>query len=445
MPKIKNIIIILSILLVVALIILLIIMVNANNQDVTNENEIVQTSEESVDTTLKIVTDRSNYYSVSEIVGQYYSYYSTIYNLDSYFSQEDAEAYAEAEQENTSALYNMLDTEYIANRGITEDNIESSLTEIKLVSPEVSAMYVSNQPNNIDVYVVEGKLKESVTSEGENFRIIVKLDHDNNTFSIVPQDYASERYGNIELGQNVSIETLERIQKNNDNSVRSREIDDETYVKDLFGQFKRELLYAHQDAYEHLDEEYRTKKFGTMEEFDRIASSKTNAYQQMTLTQFQKVEEDGYTQYVLVDQNGKYYIFNENGVMNYSVILDTYTIDLPEFLDRYNSANDSEKAGFNVQKILDSLNDRDYKYAYGKLDETFKQNNFKTLKDFEDYWNKNLYEQNDIIYDKYENSGDLHIYTVTIKDKNDASSQAITKNFIVKLTDGTNFVMSFNV
>ena len=445
MPKIKNIIIILSILLVVALIILLIIMVNANNQDVTNENEIVQTSEESVDTTLKIVTDRSNYYSVSEIVGQYYSYYSTIYNLDSYFSQEDAEAYAEAEQENTSALYNMLDTEYIANRGITEDNIESSLTEIKLVSPEVSAMYVSNQPNNIDVYVVEGKLKESVTSEGENFRIIVKLDHDNNTFSIVPQDYASERYGNIELGQNVSIETLERIQKNNDNSVRSREIDDETYVKDLFGQFKRELLYAHQDAYEHVDEEYRTNKFGTMEEFDRIASNNTNAYQQMTVTQCQKVEEDGYTQYVLVDQNGKYYIFNENGVMNYSVILDTYTIDLPEFLDRYNSANDSEKAGFNVQKILDSLNDRDYKYAYGKLDETFKQNNFKTLKDFEDYWNKNLYEQNDIIYDKYENSGDLHIYTVTIKDKNDASSQAITKNFIVKLTDGTNFVMSFNV
>ena len=280
-------------------------------------------------------------------------------------------------------------------------------------------------------------------SNGE--RIIVKLDHDNNTFSIVPQDYASERYGNIELGQNVSIETLERIQKNNDNSVRSREIDDETYVKDLFGQFKRELLYAHQAAYEHLDEEYRTKKFGTMEEFESIASSNTKTYQQMTLTQFQKLEEDGYTQYVLVDQNGKYYIFNENGVMNYSVILDTYTIDLPEFLDRYNSANVSEKAGFNVQKILDSLNDRDYKYAYGKLDETFKQNNFKTLKDFEDYWNKNLYEQNDIIYDKYENSGDLHIYTVTIKDKNDASSQAITKNFIVKLTDGTNFVMSFNV
>ena len=396
MPKIKNIIIILSILLVVALIILLIIMVNANNQDVTNENEIVQTSEENVDTTLKIVTDRSNYYSVSEIVGQYYSYYATIYNLDSYFSQEDAEAYAEAERENTSALYNMLDTEYIANRGITEDNIKTNLTEIKLVSPEVSAMYVSNQPNNIDVYVVEGKLKEGITSEGENFRIIVKLDHNNNTFSIVPQDYASEKYGNIELGQNVSIEPLERIQKNNDNSVRSREIDDETYVKDLFNHFKRELLYAHQAAYEHLDEEYRTKKFGTMEEFDKIASSNTKTYQQMTLTQFQKVEEDGYTQYVLVDQNGKYYIFNENGVMNYSVILDTYTIDLPEFLDRYNNANDSEKAGFNVQKIIDSLNDRDYKYAYGKLDETFKQNNFATIEAFETYMDELLYDQNNI-------------------------------------------------
>ena len=131
--------------------------------------------------------------------------------------------------------------------------------------------------------------------------------------------------------------------------------------------------------------------------------------------------------------------------MNYTVLLDTYTIDIPEFTEKYNKSNNSEKAGMNVQKILDSLNDKDYKYAYSKLDETFKQNNFKTLEEFTTYWNKNTYEHNTMTFDNYQNSGDLHIYTVTIKDKDNEASPAITKNFIVKLTEGTDFVMSFNI
>lgn len=444
MSKIKNIIIILSVLLIIALIVLLIIIFNLNNQNGTDGNEALQVSEE-VDSILKLTSDRNKYYTISEIVGQYYSYYATIYNLSNYYSQEDTDAFSEAERESVNALYDMLDKEYIADKGITQDNLKSSLKEIKQISPDIKNIYVSNQTNNIQVYVVEGKLKEDITSEGEYFRIIVKLDLTNNAFSVIPQDYTTEKYGNIELGKNVSIDNLDSIQQNANNQFINREIDDETYVKDLFNQLKIELLYNHKSAYEHLDEEYRNIKFGTLEEFDSVASSNEKTYQQMTLTQFQKLEEEGYTQYVLVDQNGKYYIFNEYSVMNYTVLLDTYTIDIPEFTEKYNKSNNSEKAGMNVQKILDSLNDKDYKYAYSKLDETFKQNNFKTLEEFTTYWNKNTYEHNTMTFDNYQNSGDLHIYTVTIKDKDNEASPAITKNFIVKLTEGTDFVMSFNI
>ena len=86
-----------------------------------------------------------------------------------------------------------------------------------------------------------------------------------------------------------------------------------------------------------------------------------------------------------------------------------------------------------------------YNFIYSKLDETFKQNNFATIEAFETYMDELLYDQNNIEVTNYQNSGDLHIYTVTISNGEDASSPAITKNFIVKLTDGTNFVMSFNV
>ena len=45
----------------------------------------------------------------------------------------------------------------------------------------------------------------------------------------------------------------------------------------------------------------------------------------------------------------------------------------------------------------------------------------------------------------YKNSGELHIFDATFTDKSNENSNAITKTFIVKLLEGTDFVMSFNV
>ena len=165
----------------------------------------------------------------------------------------------------------------------------------------------------------------------------------------------------------------------------------------------------------------------------------------MKLAQYQQTQEDGYTQYILVDQNGKYYIVNETAVMQYTTMLDTYTADLPQFIERYNSSNDAEKAGLNLQKVVDALNNNDYEYVYNKLDETFKTNNFKTLENFEQYIQNNLYTSANVEFSNYQNSGELHMFDATFTDKNNENSNAITKTFIVKLLDGTDFVMSFNV
>ena len=69
----------------------------------------------------------------------------------------------------------------------------------------------------------------------------------------------------------------------------------------------------------------------------------------------------------------------EEEVGKYSVVLDTYTIDLPEFIEKYNSANEKTKVGLNIQKVFDAINNEDYEYVYNKLDNTFKQTNFKTV------------------------------------------------------------------
>ena len=446
MSKIKNIIIILVTILVMAIIALVIVLGigNRNEENIPMGNE-VETSKQEQTQGLTPVESREDYYIVKDNIGKYYSYYSILFNARNYYATEDTQIISQAEKDNAQILYNMLDAEYITAKGITADNLKSNLTEIGQVTAYINNMYVIPETNNIDVYVVNGKLKQNVEDSGTDFELIVKLDKANKAFSIMPQEYVTELYGNIVEGQSLDINVEQSIAINANNTYTEREITEETYLKDLFAEIRTELLNDYEEAYNHLDEEYRTQKFATLEDFNNFASEKAEEYRTMALAQYQVTEEDGYTQYLLVDQNGKYYIANETAVMKYTTLLDTYTVDLPQFTESYNSANDSRKAGLNLQKVVDAINNNDYEYVYNKLDETFRANNFPTLESFEQYIQNNLYTSANVEFSNYQNSGELHIFDATFTDKNNESSNAIIKTFIVKLLERTDFVMSFNV
>ena len=58
---------------------------------------------------------------------------------------------------------------------------------------------------------------------------------------------------------------------------------------------------------------------------------------------------NNYTEYTCMDQFENYYIFRENKVMDYSIILDNYTIPTEEFIEKYNSVNEQKKVVLNIQ------------------------------------------------------------------------------------------------
>ena len=129
--------------------------------------------------------------------------------------------------------------------------------------------------------------------------------------------------------------------------------------------------------------------------------------------------------------------------MNFAVILDTYTIDLPEFTEKYTKASDEEKVLLNIQKCFTAINDKDYRYVYNKLDNTFKANNFKTLADFEKYINANFFEKNKISASNARKQSEVYLYDIKISNIDGTSS--ITKTFVMQLKENTDFVMSFGV
>ena len=468
MSNLKKVIIILAVILLIAIIALVAMLSMGNNTENVQVANQVDVPEQEKQASLTPVKSREDFYTIKESIGKYYSYYSILFNASTYYATEDEQVIAQAEKDNGQILYNMLDSTYITSKGITVDTLKANLTKIGQVTPYITGMYLVPNTGNLSTYVIEGKIKESVEDTGTNFEIIVKLDKSNKTFSIMPQEYIVEKYGTIIKEQNTDINTQTDFQADNmlidqtildeiiqntpqaitpnaNNTYTEPTITEETYVKDLFAEIRNELLNDSELAYSHLDEEYRTKKFATQEAFNSFVESKKAEYQTMKLAQYQIVEQNGYSQYVLVDQNGKYYIANETAVMQYTTMLDTYTVDLPQFIERYNSSNNAERAGLNLQKIVDALNNQDYSFIYSKLDETFKANNFSTEAEFASYVQRTFYNNNNVEFSNYQNSGELHIFDATFTDKTNESSNAITKTFIIKLLEGTDFVMSFNV
>ena len=245
-----------------------------------------------------------------------------------------------------------------------------------------------------------------------------------------------EKYNNLQTENNTEVQQpLENVETNTNQNNASENITDENYAKNLFNQYKQELQNSISSAYDKLDEEYKNVKFGTLEKFKEYINNNEARYSAMQIAKYQKTEKDDYIQYVCIDKNGYYYIFRVTQSMNYTVILDTYTIDLPEFTAKYKATNETTKVAYNIDKIKQAINANDFQYVYSKLDATFKQNNFADYNKFEQYLKSNISK---FEYKSASLYGNVYVATIEISDTKEMK-------IIMKLSNETDFSISFNL
>lgn len=389
----------------------------------------IEIPQREIETNLSKVTNVSNYYAVKSCVDKFYTYYAMSFENNSY----------------SENLYNILDTEYLTFKNITNDNILKQLPKINNSVIDIENMYVSEQQNDMYIYIVDGALRETITSQITNFRIMINIDSSNRTFSVLLDDYIKSKYPKLNLNDKLTVNVSSIPIKGTDNLYEFNNISESTYVSDLFSKYKEEILFNTNFAYDNLDEEYRNKRFGSLEEFNKYVKSNVKNNVTMKVSKYNKTVNDGITQYVCLDQNGREYIFKETAVMDYKMILDTYTIDLPEFVEKYNNAQDNQKVLMNIQKVFEAINAGDYKYVYSKLDDTFKQNNYAQLSNFEQYVKNNLYVNNTVGYKDYQKNGYIYVYNIQLTDATGVNSKIIKMKVVMALQQGTDFVLSFSI
>lgn len=452
----KVVILLISLLIVVIIIILTFLNIMNNSNDPHGKYYADPEEEEyqiEIEKTMQNVTVRNQFYIVKNCIKKFYMEYADIYDYaeDILIWDEDAIASQQKLTENNiEEVYNMLDAKYIEYKEITSENLTSKLSNVNHIKANnlnviINQMYVSQKSENMNIYFAKGLLIDKVDEKKYDFSMIVNVDMLNKTFSIILSDYIDEKIGDIEVNSNINIEIPDSIEDKTSNKFDYSNVTDSTYITDLFENYKFNMLYNPQKIYDSLDEEYRKERFPTAQEFKQYLINNSQKIRNMSIEKYLKNDKAKYTQYICLDTNNKYVYINEKSPVEYTFILDSYTIDSEEFIEKYDKSSEQVKVGMNIEKVFEAINDFDYEYIYNKLDETFKKNNFDTIEKFEKYMRENLYESNKVEYLECSEDKNIYGYQIKLKDSKNEYNPEKEMTIIMQLLDDRNFVMSFSM
>ncbi len=425
--------------IIVIIIILVITILLIKNEGKEEEKSMVTPGieiEDIQDETSEIERAEYNYINVAM------STYMQNLNLENsrYYGRNENNEYVSIVEEDQKKEYilDLLSQNYISENNITIQNLDEYIETVdeQLIFVPTQLKRLINE--NVKTYVVSGiieNLNYQLIDEGV---FIVNLDFTNRTFSIEP---VNMNYDDINSVQ----QEITSIEENDSNQYNNASVTIENIVKEYMNNYKRLVLAKPNLIYEKLDEEYREKRFGNLEEFEKYINNNRDTIVSLQAQQYLSNSYQDYTEYVCKDEYSNLYVFREYGILNYEILLDSYTIISDNFKETYDSSNEEYKVAMNIDKWIQMLNNRDYTNAYNVLDETFRNNNWGSEEAFEQYMRENFPLHYDVEYTTYSSEGSTYVRQINLTDITGETEGTISLNIIMQLKDNYEFVMSFSL
>lgn len=436
-----------KILLILIVIIIILIFIISVVRKEKNKREIIENPEltlKAPDTIVdedkvEFITSKADYLRINNCLTQFI----TTINKESskYYAYNENNEYVKVAENNEikQNLLNVLSEEYIQNKSITLENVTEHIYDINqgclYIPITINQVAETENVRTFEVYGVVEKL--GYEPVGESY-LILNIDILNDTFSIEivnsEGDFEDKEYSNIEAIENKGNNIYNDPYKMNEETI-------ETYMSN----YKKVALAYPEIAYEYfLDNNYKKAKFGSVDNYKKYVEENREKIMGIVIDKYQVNEQNGYTQFIGIDKDENQYFFNSTTGVDFKLLLDYYTVDIPQFTEKYNVASDTEKIAYNIQKCLDAMNNDDYAYMYSKLSENFKNSNYSTKEEFREFLSQKLFDKNEITDISAELEGEVYVCDVTISNKNNTKeTKKIT--IIMQLNEGTDFVMSFNV
>lgn len=121
-------------------------------------------------------------------------------------------------------------------------------------------------------------------------------------------------------------DTIDYIKNYEINEFIPTYISDEDMARIYLNDFIHTMFSDTRSAYNLLAEEYRNKKFPNYESFESYVNSLPESG--FNLLKYYKKVKKGYIIFGVYDKNDNLFIFKTKGVMQYSVYLDEYTVEI---------------------------------------------------------------------------------------------------------------------
>ena len=313
-------------------------------------------------------------------------------------------------------------------------------------------------------YYIKGKINKNY------IYFVVDTDTTNQTFDIFP---ISEEVYNQDIEKVVQTEESQEksISKKTYNFYKSRTFSDEDLCRLYYTNYIKLMLTDTEEAYKMLNEDYKKLKFGSIDNFNKYIQANKKVYEsiykvetvdstsykthadyynfiqsnsQFQMKSFAVNNYDEYTQCLCGNITASNYIFNVKYPGEYEAFLDSYTIDIPVFTEKYNNSTNENKVALNLEKIRGAINTKDYRYVYEKLDETFRNKNFGSLQKFTEYMQNNFFEYNDFGYKEIKQEGKVYTASFEVNNTLNKEMYADSYNVIMRLDEDNKFVFSFS-
>lgn len=442
MKYLKYLIVFFSVMVAIILISLTIIKTNSNSGD----NDIISNNTNTQNNITEIEIPEDDTYEIKNNISKRLTF---VENRSNYFIIKNIfDKYVNiiGEEEN-NVLNNMLSTQFKNQYGTYDSvNVPKLTNSSQYYRTTINEMLVAQIDNTNYVYIVKANCRV-VNMENSTFSLtlMIEVDTVNELYYIYPEKYVNDnRYNNLKSGDTINF-SVEPINNNVANKYKKITKTDSEMAEEYFNDYKELLKYNQNEAYQKLNSNYAKSRFGSKDSFNKYLENNKSNIALMKINQYKVYNSDNYTDYICTDQYNNYYIFRQqDGIMRYTVFLDTYTVELDTFKEEYNnSKNDESKLSVQLEKITQMLNKKDYNTIYNKLNETFKNNNFANVSKLQEYLKNNIYDVNYIkISNTYKND-DYYICECTLNNlKNTDETKSM--NIIIKLIDYNNFEMSFS-
>lgn len=260
------------------------------------------------------ITNLDDYYIVKNCLNKFYLNYYYMY------TEENTNNYL------SNVVFDLLPNSYITDNEITIDNIKEKLPEIGENEVYITSAYMSSNFEDKNVYVVDYILREVAENKISNMKSIIVCNTKNKSFEIYPNDYiATIELPNYEVGKDFNVEFDVDFEKNNNNGYGAGAKSYNDYANDVFESYRKLMMYDREQAYELLEDGFKSTSYPTFDSFNSFISSNMMDIFLMTFSDYDSSKNDYCYIFTCYDKKDVFYLtFYANSLTNIKYKIEKY-------------------------------------------------------------------------------------------------------------------------